>query len=85
MMNKKNRKTLEQIFKHPTPSNIQWKEIESLFIVLGAKLSEGSGSRIRVKLNEERAVFHRPHPNPDTDRGAVRSVKRFLLNAGVTP
>ena len=82
-MNKKNRKTLEQIFRQPIPSNIQWKDIESLFISLGGIISEGSGSRVRVKLNGERAVFHRPHPQPHTDKGAVNSVKKFLKNAGV--
>jgi hypothetical protein len=29
-------------------------------------------------------VFHRPHPAKETDRGAVRSMRRFLQEAGVT-
>ncbi|MDC7234105.1 MAG: type II toxin-antitoxin system HicA family toxin [Spirochaetales bacterium] len=59
--------------------------MESFFRYLGCKISEGYGSRIRVKLNESRAVFHRPHPAPYTDKGAVESVRRFLSNAGVIP
>lgn len=82
-MQNKHRKTLEHIFKKPTPSNIEWKEKESLFKSLGAEISEGNGSRIRIKLNSVRAVFHRPHPKKETDKGAVNSVKRFLSNAGV--
>lgn len=82
-MNSKHLKTLESIFKRPVPSNIVWSDIESLFLVLGANISEGAGSRIRVKLNNVRAVFHRPHPKKITDKGAVNSVKRFLENAGV--
>jgi len=31
-----------------------------------------------------RAVFHRPHPRKETDKGALRSMRRFLLEAGVT-
>ena len=84
-MNKKQEKTLEAIFKHPVSSNILWKDIESLFQALECTISEGSGSRIRVKLNNERAVFHRPHPQPNTDKGAVNSVRKFLLHAGVKP
>jgi len=76
-MGSKNSKTLENIFKKPTPSNISWMDIENLLISLGAVISEGSGSRVRVKLNDERAVFHWPHPEKETDRGAVNSVKRF--------
>ena len=50
---------------------------------LGAKISEGNGSRVRIELNGERAVFHRPHPERETDKGAVKSMRRFLENAGV--
>ena len=74
---------MENIYKRPIPTNILWIDIESLFISLGAEISEGAGSRVRVSLNNERAVFHRPHPEKITDKGAVNSVKRFLDNAGV--
>ena len=30
-------------------------------------------------------VFHRPHPRKETDKGAVKSVRKFLENAGVRP
>ncbi len=82
-MNTKNKKTIENIYKRPIPNNILWADIENLFVALGAEISEGAGSRIRVKLNDVRAVFHRPHPEKVTDKGAVNSVKRFLDNAGV--
>jgi len=82
-MNSKNQKTLESIFKRPIPSDISWSDIESLLLALGAVISEGAGSRIRVKLKDQRAVFHRPHPERVVDKGAVNSVKRFLENAGV--
>lgn len=73
------------IFREPVLSDIEWTDIESLLQALGAKLSEGNGSRVRVELNGERAVFHRPHPEKTTDKGAVKAVRRFLLNAGVKP
>ncbi|MBN2541927.1 type II toxin-antitoxin system HicA family toxin [bacterium] len=84
-MNKKQRQTLEAICSKPTPSNIDWKDIESLLKSLGAEISEGRGSRIRIKLNEVRAVFHRPHPKKETDRGSIRSMCKFLRRAGVKP
>lgn len=82
-MNSKNKKTLTAIFQEPVRSDINWSDIDSLFISLGAEVSEGRGSRIRVALNGVRAVFHRPHPQKVTDKGAIKSVKRFLLTAGV--
>ena len=71
------------LFRNPVQAGILWSDIEGLLIALGAKLSEGTGSRIRVKLNGMKAVFHRPHPQKATDKGSVVSVRRFLENAGV--
>ena len=82
-MNKKHRKTLEAIFEKPIKSNVRWDDIENLFIALNAEVSEGSGSRVRIALNGIRAVFHRPHPTNETDKGALNSVRKFLENAGV--
>ena len=84
-MNKKNRKTLTRIFEKPERSGIPWIDVESLFKALGAEISEGKGSRVRVYLKGVRAVFHRPHPEKETDKGAVKSVCRFLEEAGVKP
>jgi len=81
----KTSKTLSRIFEDPVKADIKWKDIESLFSAQGAAIKEGSGSRIRVTLNGVKAVFHRPHPEPDTDKGAVKSVREFLRNAGVKP
>ena len=77
-LNRKHRATLEKIKHRPERSDIPWKDIESLFLALGAEISEGRGSRLRVFLNGTRAVFHRPHPQKETDKGAVKSVRRFL-------
>lgn len=84
-MNGRQRKTLIAIFDDPVRSSIKWGEIESLLRGLGAEISEGRGSRVRIALNGVRSVFHRPHPEPTTDKGAVKSVRRFLTEAGVTP
>jgi hypothetical protein len=82
-MNNKQNKTIEAIFAVPTRSNIPWTDIESVLKAYGAELSEGRGSRVRVHLNGVRAVFHRPHPERVTDKGAIDSVRRFLIEAGV--
>jgi len=78
-------RTLVAVFDDPVRANIVWSDIESMLRHSGAEVSEGRGSRVRVALNGVRAVFHRPHPEKETDKGAVRSVRRFLTEAGVTP
>lgn len=84
-MDSKHRKTLEAIFEKPERANIAWKDIEALLSALGAEITEGNGSRVRVALKGVRAVFHRPHPRKETNKGAVKSVRRFLEAAGVKP
>ena len=73
------------IFTEPVRANIPWADIEALLVALGAERDEGSGSRVRFVLNGIRAVFHRPHPQKETDRGAVKSVRRFLEEGGIRP
>ena len=84
-MKKKQAKVLQQIFHHPISGNIKWNDIVSLFLTLGADISEAEGSRVCVRLFGERRVFHRPHPSPNTDKGAVKSNQRWLLANGVKP
>ena len=82
-LNKKQQKILNSIFEDPVRSDVLWNEIEKLLLSLGAEISEGRGSRVRIYLNGVRAVFHRPHPKSETDKGALKSIRRFLIEAGV--
>ena len=74
---------MAKIFESPERADIRWVDVESLFEALGAEISQGKGSRIRVALSGKKAVFHRPHPEPVTNKPTVRSVRRFLIEAGV--
>ena len=82
-LNKKHQRVLDSIFADPVKSNVIWNDIEKLLLSLGTDLSEGRGSRVRLYLNGVRAVFHRPHPQKETDKGALKSMRRFLIETGV--
>ena len=84
-MKRKHQKTLELIYKRPTSGDIPWTDIEALFVALGADVSERAGSRVAVVLFGEVRVFHRPHPSPSTDKGAVSSVRKWLELYEVKP
>lgn len=84
-MTKKHRGTLKAVFADPVRSNIPWRDVEAMLESVGAEITEGEGSRVRIAFNGVRAVFHRPHPQKETDKGAVKSLRRFLAEAGVTP
>ncbi|MBE0503553.1 MAG: type II toxin-antitoxin system HicA family toxin [Desulfuromonadales bacterium] len=84
-MKRKHAKTLSLIFSRPVSGNIKWQEIESLLVALGAETVEREGSRLEIYLFGVVRVFHRPHPSPDTDKGAVASIRKWLEENGVTP
>jgi hypothetical protein len=82
-MKRKHQCTLELIFACPASGNIRWVDIEALFRELGAELAEREGSRVEVFLFGVVRVFHRPHPSPETDKGAVAAIRKWLEENGV--
>ena len=82
-MKRKHLKTLESIYSRPISANISWSDIEALLVALGARIEKREGSRVLVRLFDERRVFHRPHPSPMTDKGAVASLREWLNDNGV--
>ena len=84
-MTGKHRQTLERIFEAPERDDVAWRDIEALFTALGGEVSKGRGSRVRVALRGVRAVFHRPHPRKEAGKATVKSVRRFLAEAGIMP
>ena len=84
-MKRRHQKTLEAVFSRPVSGNVRWRDIEALFVELGAEISERDGSRVAVFLFGEVRVFHRPHPSPNTDKGALASIRKWLEQHRVSP
>ena len=84
-MNRKHRQTLSALFARPDKKDVRWDDFIGLLMELGADVSEKGGSMVGLRLNGRYAVFHRPHPRKETNKGAVKSVRKFLEAAGVKP
>lgn len=84
-MNSKQRKTLSRVFQDPVSGTIEWASIENLLIAVGARVIEGSGSRVRFEKDGVIASFHRPHPDKEAKRYQVRDAREFLVKIGVEP
>jgi hypothetical protein len=84
-VNTKQRKTLQRLFQTPTPAEIGWDDPVSLFTALGATITEGSGSRVRVTLNGADFHAHVPHPKRICTRPVIRGVRDFLIAVEVKP
>ena len=83
-MLRKHQKILQLVFARPASGGIKWRDIEALLVALGADITEREGSRVGVRLFDDRRVFHRPHPSPDTDKAAVENIRKWLEANGVT-
>jgi hypothetical protein len=84
-MNARHRRTLEAVFEEPTSAGIVWREVESMLEALGAHVEERKGSAVAVLLRGHVAVFHRPHPQKEARRYAIRALREFLILVEVTP
>ncbi|UOA27650.1 type II toxin-antitoxin system HicA family toxin [Pseudosulfitobacter sp. DSM 107133] len=85
MVSSKHAATLASVFQTPTRSNIRWSDIEKMITAFGGQVEERAGSRVLIRLNGRRAVFQRPHPKPETDKGALVALRLFLKETGMEP
>ena len=84
-MSAKHRRTLARIHQRPTPPDIKWQELICALKHHGVEVVEREGSRVGLRMGDERTVIHRPHPGSVTGRARVRDIADFLKAAGVTP
>ncbi len=84
-LSSKHQKTLVAVFDRPTQANLPWSNVERLFKAVGAEVSEGSGSRVRIKWGDQVKTFHRPHPGKEARRYAVEAAREFLRAHDITP
>ena len=84
-MKRKHQRTVELIYSRLVSANVRWSDVEALFKELGAEIAEREGSRIEVFLFGVVRIFHRPHPSPDTDKGALASIRKWLEENEVKP
>lgn len=78
--------TLAAIFRTPTKP-VKFSLVKSLLEALGFKMQQGRGSRVKFIHDAERLalMLHAPHPGNELCKDAVRQVRSFLQNNGVTP
>jgi hypothetical protein len=83
-MSNKHRNVLQAIFHDPVSSNIQWREVESLLLHLGATIEPSHGARFRVVLNRREFFVHHPHHSNEFSKQEVKHLREYLASAGVT-
>ena len=84
-MNKKQRRTLADIYEKPTRSDVSWRNVESLFKAIGSEIFEGAGSRVSVVFNKRILNIHKPHQSGNLKKYVVEKVRDFLNIIEVKP
>lgn len=77
--------TLRQIFSHPIPMNIKWKDVVHMFQSLGGTVEPAHGGRETFHLNGKQMTFHVPHDKAIDSKDEVVQIKHFLESCGVKP
>ena len=79
------RETLEDIFTEPNTADIAWRDIEALFLALGAMVRKWEDSRVWVEFPTACAIFHRPIEQRKASRPQVWDVRKLLTQLNVEP
>ena len=82
-MNHRHRKTLHALFAHPIAGNLSPKELEGVFLELGAEVDTAHSGKLHVTLNGRSANF--AHPTHTMPHDEVVQVRKFLQACGVDP
>lgn len=81
-LNNHHRDTLDQILRHPTSSNIEWKRVRSLLEAVADTTREHNG-KYEVTLAGE-TDYLEPPQGKDIDEQTVVDLRKMLTRAGYT-
>jgi hypothetical protein len=84
-MNKEQRHTLAKVYDDPHAAGVRWRNVEQLFLGLGADAKWSDPSHLTVELKGHKESFQTPY----RDKNAVltendgENVRDFLESAGI--
>ncbi|TBR42840.1 type II toxin-antitoxin system HicA family toxin [Marinomonas agarivorans] len=59
-----------------------WKELVTLLTAFGFQQLEGAGSRVKFVKGDLSISLHKPHPEKEIKRYALRHIKHILKSEG---
>ncbi|MGM0599457.1 MAG: type II toxin-antitoxin system HicA family toxin [Candidatus Rifleibacteriota bacterium] len=84
MNQKKVLKIYDKIITGPLKP-MKWQDVEGLLIALGAKKRKGSGSSRIFIINKRALTIHKPHPENEIKKYAVKLIRDYLLKHDLKP
>jgi hypothetical protein len=77
------RRTLDAIFHHPVPHNLNWMDTLRLLTHLGSAEEKADG-KYSLTINGRHIVFRKPH-SKDLNASEISELRHYLMSAGVSP
>lgn len=73
----------EHLFRHPTPHNLEWREVLSMFRGMpNTTVVEEHNGHFQVTRNDHVLVLHRPHGKDIADTDEVMRIRHFVERSG---
>jgi hypothetical protein len=82
-MSTADRRTLDAIFHHPVPHNLNWMDAVRLLTHLGS-VEEKTDGKYSLTINGWHLIFHKPH-SKDLDAREITELRHYLASAGISP
>lgn len=79
----RNLRTLEALFRHPPPHNLEWMDVVALIEHIGSVQRHGD-NKFTFDIGGEHHPIHRPHTK-DLTSSEVADLRHLLQRAGWTP
>ena len=85
-MEREQRHTLTKIYDDPHATGVRWKDVEHLFLGLGAYAKWSDPSHLTVELKGHKESFQTPYreKNAVLTENDGENVRDFLTSAGIT-
>ena len=75
------RVTYDAVFRRPSPHNLPWRDVWSMLGTLAESIQEHNGA-LKVTLNGQALVLHRPRGKDIADQKELAQVRHFLERSG---
>lgn len=78
-------KSINRLCTNPPPADFRWSELVSVLERLGYELVPNGGSRMKFIHRGKNALIicHKPHPDPNVDKGCIKGVVEHLRTYGL--
>lgn len=77
------KKTLDQLFSHPIPSNIEWKNVEHLLSHYGFEIEGTKKNHMKIKSQNGNELILIVHGHEINSKDEIVKLKHFLEENGI--